>query len=196
MTVETTHVRKNKMIGHIPTLWPFQCVKSVRIWSFSGLYFPAFGLNTEKYGVSLSANISPNAGKYGPKKLWTRALFTQCLFWRFFCDDINKNYFSTLNQIKLNALWVYDSLKLMSHGILHYLWATDLLRNNLNYYVYIYLFSFFFNRFCRVGNCGVISLTLTHHIETSQLIYIENQLTGLYMMKTLVVNGVRNKNRV
>ena len=29
------------------------CVKSVRIRSFSGSYFPAFGLNTERYGVSL-----------------------------------------------------------------------------------------------------------------------------------------------
>ena len=29
------------------------CVKSVRIRSFSGPYFPAFGLNTERYGVSL-----------------------------------------------------------------------------------------------------------------------------------------------
>ena len=29
----------------------------------SGPYFPAFGLNTEKYGV-----FSPNAGKYGPEK--------------------------------------------------------------------------------------------------------------------------------
>ena len=28
-------------------------VKSVRIRNFSGLYFPAFGLNTERYGVSL-----------------------------------------------------------------------------------------------------------------------------------------------
>ena len=26
-------------------------MKSVRIWSFSGLYFLAFGLNTERYGV-------------------------------------------------------------------------------------------------------------------------------------------------
>ena len=26
-----------------------------------------------------------------------------------------------------------------------------------------------------------------HHIETSQLIYISNQLTGFYMMGTLVV---------
>ena len=29
------------------------CVKSVRIWSYSGPYFPAFALNTERYGVSL-----------------------------------------------------------------------------------------------------------------------------------------------
>ena len=29
------------------------CVKSVRIWSYSGLHFPAFGLNWERYSVSL-----------------------------------------------------------------------------------------------------------------------------------------------
>ena len=29
------------------------CVKSVRICSFSSSYFPAFGLNTERYVVSL-----------------------------------------------------------------------------------------------------------------------------------------------
>ena len=27
------------------------CVKSVRIWSYPGPHFPAFGLNTERYGV-------------------------------------------------------------------------------------------------------------------------------------------------
>ena len=31
----------------------FQCVKSVRIRSYSGPYFPTFGLNAERYGVSL-----------------------------------------------------------------------------------------------------------------------------------------------
>ena len=31
----------------------FDYVKSVRIRSYSGPYFPAFGLNTESYGVSL-----------------------------------------------------------------------------------------------------------------------------------------------
>ena len=40
----------------------------------SGPYFPAFGLNTERYYLSV---FGPNAGKYGPKKkirIWT--LFT------------------------------------------------------------------------------------------------------------------------
>ena len=50
----------------------FHCVKSLHIPSFSGPYFPAFGLNTEY----LSA-FSPNAGKYGPEKLRIRILFTQ-----------------------------------------------------------------------------------------------------------------------
>ena len=31
----------------------YHCVKSVRIWSYYVPYFPAFGLNTERYGVSL-----------------------------------------------------------------------------------------------------------------------------------------------
>ena len=31
----------------------YHCVKSVHIRSYSGPYFPAFGLNTERYEVSL-----------------------------------------------------------------------------------------------------------------------------------------------
>ena len=34
------------------------CLKSVRIWSYPGLHFPAFGLNTERYGVT------PNNSEY------------------------------------------------------------------------------------------------------------------------------------
>ena len=41
-------------------------VKTVRIRSFPGLYFPVFGLNTEKYGV-----------KYRWENLWIRTHFTQ-----------------------------------------------------------------------------------------------------------------------
>ena len=67
------------------------CVKSVQIYGvFSGPYFPVFGLNTARYGVSLHilsecgkiqtrknsvfghfsypSVFSPNAGKYGPEK--------------------------------------------------------------------------------------------------------------------------------
>ena len=37
------------------------CVKSVHIRSYSGPHFPAFGLNTERYGVSL--RIQSECGK-------------------------------------------------------------------------------------------------------------------------------------
>ena len=47
--------------------WRFlHCVKSVRIRSFSGPYFPAFGLNTEKYSVYLP--IQSECGKIQTKK--------------------------------------------------------------------------------------------------------------------------------
>ena len=49
-----------------------RCVKSVRIRSFSGPYFPAFGMNTKTPYFSV---FSPNAGKYGPQQLRIRTLF-------------------------------------------------------------------------------------------------------------------------
>ena len=47
----------------ITNLKYYHCLKSVHIRSFSGPYFPPFGLNT---------------GKYGPEKLQIRTRFTQC----------------------------------------------------------------------------------------------------------------------
>ena len=44
----------------------FPCVKSVRIWSFSGLYFHAFRLNTEIYSVDL--RIQSECGKTRTRK--------------------------------------------------------------------------------------------------------------------------------
>ena len=41
-------------------------VKSIRIWSFSDLYFPAFGLNTERYSVFLP--IQSECGKIRTRK--------------------------------------------------------------------------------------------------------------------------------
>ena len=41
----------NIMINYPKILIYSHCVKTVRIRSYSGSYFPAFGLNTERYGV-------------------------------------------------------------------------------------------------------------------------------------------------
>ena len=49
------------------------CLKSVRTRNFSGPYFPALGLNTERATPYLFV-FSPNAGKYGPEKLLIRTL--------------------------------------------------------------------------------------------------------------------------
>ena len=39
----------------------YHCMKGVRIWSFSGSYFPVFGLNTGRYSVSL--RVQSECGK-------------------------------------------------------------------------------------------------------------------------------------
>ena len=51
-------------------------VKSVRIRSFSGPYFPALGLNTEGYSVSL--HIQVKCAKIRTKKTPNMDTFTQC----------------------------------------------------------------------------------------------------------------------
>ena len=46
----------------------YRCVKSVRIGSYSGPYFPAFGLNTERYSpysVRMRENADQNNSEYG-----------------------------------------------------------------------------------------------------------------------------------
>ena len=50
-------------------------VKSVRIRSFSGPYFPTFRLNMERYEYLTVFNT--NTGKSGPEKLQVRTRFTQ-----------------------------------------------------------------------------------------------------------------------
>ena len=55
----TTPVDRNMFKGTVTHFVPgfppisLHCVENVRIRSYSGPYFPAFGLNTERYGVSL-----------------------------------------------------------------------------------------------------------------------------------------------
>ena len=47
-------------------VWSLYCVKSLRIRNFSDPNFPAFGLNTERYGVSL--RIQSECGKIRTRK--------------------------------------------------------------------------------------------------------------------------------
>ena len=53
------------MFGKLFSELYLHCEKSVRIRSYSGPYFPAFGLNTERYTVSL--RIQSEWGKCGPE---------------------------------------------------------------------------------------------------------------------------------
>ena len=70
----------------------------VRIRSYSNPHFPAFGLNTDRYGVSL--RIQSECGKMWTRITPNRTLFTQCsfLFVCFFCFLINtSNRFHEVN---------------------------------------------------------------------------------------------------
>ena len=52
-----------------------KCLYSEFFWP----YFPAFRLNTERYGLSF--RIQSECGKFGPEKLQLRTPFTQCYLW-------------------------------------------------------------------------------------------------------------------
>ena len=54
------------------------CMKSVRIRSFSGPYFPSFRLNTERYRIQTEYVFSSNEGKYAVtlSNIFDRTFFT------------------------------------------------------------------------------------------------------------------------
>ena len=49
------------MVNLCEIFYDLHCVKNVLIWSYSSPQFPAFGLNTERYPVSL--HIQPESRK-------------------------------------------------------------------------------------------------------------------------------------
>ena len=68
------------------------CVKSVRIRSFSDPHFPAFGLKTERYGVSL--RIHSECGKIWARKTQNTDTFHAVLLKeRFLIYRIDENKF-------------------------------------------------------------------------------------------------------
>ena len=83
------------------------CTKNVRIQSYSGPYFPACGLNTERFGVSLC--IQSKCGK-----MWIRiTLDTDTFhavngFWRFlFLIYFSKYYQKFLLETELSQYFYY-----------------------------------------------------------------------------------------
>ena len=72
-----THIRghKRRLIEEVidPLTFHRHCVKSVNIRSFFGPHFPIFGLNTEKY--SLSLRIQSECGKIRTRKNLTMNTF-------------------------------------------------------------------------------------------------------------------------
>ena len=65
----TLHPNHNRTYVHK------HCVKNVHIWSFSGLYFPAFGLNTARYSISI--RIQSKFRKYEPENIQIQTLLMQ-----------------------------------------------------------------------------------------------------------------------
>ena len=133
-----------------------------------------------------------------------------------------------------NMMLVVQTLKMMSHDMLHHLWSADLWKSFPQLLVSlfkafsidalnIYFFSIFFRWILTAKKVWGYTILLTlrfnnfiwlrfifihsslfiqklypfndqcsHHTETSQLICRANQLTGFYMIGTLVVKGLKN----
>ena len=71
------------------------CAESVRIWSFSGLHFPALGLNTERCSVFFC--IQSECGKIRARKTPNKDTFYAVLFFVIeFCHLTRAMIWSTL----------------------------------------------------------------------------------------------------
>ena len=62
----------------------YHCAKNIYIRSYSGPYFPSFGLNTERYSVSL--RIQSECGK-----IWTRITPNTDTFYAVYFSYLHKN---------------------------------------------------------------------------------------------------------
>ena len=92
------------LVYNLASQYSFTLHESVRVWSFSGPYFPAFGLNTEKYGVSLP--IQFKCGKIRTRKLRIRTLFTQCYVDRYHLEYSCRYFGNTFEKLKQQILKV------------------------------------------------------------------------------------------
>ena len=78
------------------------CVKNVRMPNFSGWYFSAFGLNTERYGVSL--HIQSKCGKIQTRKTPNTD---------FSCSDTLNYFLTVLLNMQLCRISSFKSTQLL-----------------------------------------------------------------------------------
>ena len=90
------------------------CMKSVRIWSFSGPYFPAFGMNTEKYGVSLS--IQSKCGKVRTRKPQNTDTFHTVINTLIYATKFD--FFCLLPKMKIKALFLLQCISVFFNLII------------------------------------------------------------------------------
>ena len=112
------------------------CIKSVRFRSYSCPHFPAFGLNTERYSLSLRiqsecgkmwARITPNTDTFYAVMCWMSETFRSIgycclsLLWKL----VPRNYNTNWNNVRkfffknlLNSAWLWYRARL---AILHLL---------------------------------------------------------------------------
>ena len=80
----------------------FTAFKSVRIWSFSGRYFPVFGLNSEIYFVNFKSPYSPRMREDTDQKSSKYIHFiTQC----FSLSIVSLRKFVAVNVISLTMFY-------------------------------------------------------------------------------------------
>ena len=110
--------------GKLNLLCNWHYMKSVGIWSFSGQYFPAFGLNTERYGVS--HRIQSECGK-----IWTRKTPNTDTFDAVRCRDTNNLPHNDVSEYKRI---LFFNLEILILANVNFLVITDFARVQIYYY--------------------------------------------------------------
>ena len=101
-------------------------MKSVRIWSYSGQYFPAFGQNTERYSVSL--RIQSECGK-----IWTIITPNTDTFYAMLSTLVSHIFWVIPSQIiKFKKLfWEIKSFVWDTRHICHKTFQQNILQNKI-----------------------------------------------------------------
>ena len=108
-------INSSVYLNSLENLAHSHCVKSIRICSFPGLYFPTFGLNTERHSVSLG--IPSECGNIRTRKTPNTDYFTQWVKYTFlrFCLYSNLRFlFKGVSYAKTRG--IFRVLAIISEG--------------------------------------------------------------------------------